>query len=327
MKEDIKKIREIQLVAATLRQLEPELKLTQANSAVVDLFVELPIDDARFAIFAWPSNMIDEEEYNSYKAALINELQDLNGCPLYFAHYDEEKGLFVGSVANWDFSEPLIIQNPQFSLLTNDNLTDLFVNVRRQDHQIKILRDKYRMVVKTIRLNEDRRGIKCNAEMVYLRDFTPDYKMNPKPVESYLERFQRNLNGQPQDEYPHDLLDDKILESVKTIYPLADVHNSLLVTSTEYRSLLRFRNYQRDYAEFRFLPDISQIPVELYPQLGNLEGARFTFDIFMLLRPDKNAFANEGFELRFPLQGWFNTLSQLIKELNTMHKVGELLKL
>ena len=66
------------------------------------------------------------------------------------------------------------------------------------------------MVVKTIRLNEDRRGIKCNAEMVYLRDFTPDYKMNPKPVESYLERFQRNLNGQPQDEYPHDLLDDKI---------------------------------------------------------------------------------------------------------------------
>ena len=64
-----------------------------------------------------------------------------------------------------------------------------------------------------------------------------------------------------------------------------------------------------------------------YPQLGNLEGARFTFDIFMLLRPDKNAFANEGFELRFPLQGWFNTLSQLIKELNTMHKVGELLKL
>ena len=231
----------------------------------------------------------------------------------------------VSSVANWEFSEPSIIQNPQFSMLSKDNLEDLFVAVRRQDHQIKILRDNYRMVVKTIRLNEDRRGIKCNAEMVYLRDFTLDYKMNPKPVESYLERFQRNLNGQPQDEYPHDLLDDKILEAIKVVYPHADVYNSLLVTSTEYRSLLRYRNYQKDYAEFRFLPDISQIPTELYPQLGNLEGARFTFDIFMFLRPDRNAFANEGFELRFPLQGWFDTLSLLVKELNTMHKVSEII--
>lgn len=321
MKENIRKIREIQLVAATLLQLEPELKLTQANSGVVDLFVELPIDGARFAVFAWTL----DDEYNRYKAALIDQIQDLNGCPLYLAHYDEEQGLMISSIASWDFSELSLTQNPQFSLLNQENLSEMFYTIRRQDHQIKILRDNYRMVIKTIRLNEDRREIKCNAEMVYLRDFTLDYKMHPKVVTDRMERFQRNLNGQPQDEYPHDLLDDKILEAVRTVYPHADVYNSLLVTSTEYRSLLRYRNYQKDYAEFRFLPDISQIPTELYPQLGNLEGARFTFDIFMLLRPDRNAFANEGFELRFPLQGWFDTLSLLVKELNTMHKVSEII--
>lgn len=275
---------------------------------------------------AWLSNNIEEEEYNSFKGALAGKMQELQGCPLYFAHYDEGAGLLITPIVSWDFSDSSIMQNPQFSLLTQEQLAALFDVVLRQDHQIKILRENHRMVVKTIRLNEDRRGIKCNAEMFYLRDFTLDYKMNPKPIQNYLERFQRNLNGQSQDEYPHDLLDDKILEAIRMIYPHADVHNSLLVTNTDYRGLLRYRNYQRDYAEFRFLPDISEIPTVLYPKIGSLEGARFSFDIFMLLRPDKNAFANEGFELRFPLQGWFDTLTLLVRELNTMHKVSDLIK-
>ena len=325
MKDNIKKIREIQIIAATLLRLEPELKLYQANSDVIDLFVELPIDGARFAVFAWVLDKIDADEYNSYKDALNSSIQDLYGCPLYFSHYDEEQGLLISPIANWDFSELSINQDPQFSLLNHKNMSEFFYEIRRQDHQIKILRDHYRMVVKTICLNEDRRGFKCKAEMVYLRDFTLDYKMHPKKVTD-RKGFQRNLYGQPQDEYPHDLLDDKILESVRIIYPRADVHNSLLVTSTEYRSLLRYRNYQNDYAEFRFLPDISQIPTILYPQLGNLEGAKFTFDIFMLMRPDKKAFANECFELKFPLQGWFNTLSQLVRKLDTMHRVIEIIK-
>ena len=326
MKENIKKIREIQLVAAALIQLEPELRIVQANSDFVDMFVELPVDNARFAVMAWPMESLESEAFSCYKAALDNSIDDLNGCPLYIAHYNEELGLMISLLVRWDFDNYLIEQQPELKLLTVEGLSSFFDKIRTQDYQIKILRDNCRMVVKTVRLNQDRRGFKCNAEMIYLRDFTPQYKMNPKPVEDWKERFYRNLNGQPQDEYPHDFLDDKILESIQLIYPNAEVHNSLLVTSTEYRGLLRYRNYQKDYAEFRFFPDISIYPVEQYPLFGELEGAKFTVDIFMLLRADKNAFANEGFELRFPLQGWFNTLSQFVQELNSMHKVSEILK-
>lgn len=326
MKEEIKKIREIQLVAAALLQLEPEMKISQANSGVVDMFVDLPIDDARFAVMAWPLDSMESDAYSRYKADLINNMGDLNGCPLFIAHYNEEQGLMISTLVSWNFENYTINQSPVFRLLTHKDLISFFDVIRRQDHQIKILRDNSRMVIKSISLNEDRRGLKCKAEMIYLREFTPQYKMNTKPVTDWRERFDRNLNGQPQDEYPHDLLDDKILESVRLVYPDADVYNSLLVTSTEYRSLLRYRNYQTDYAEFRFFPDLSFYPVEKYPYLGRIEGAKFTVDIFMLLRPDKNAFANEGFEYRFPLEGWFGTLSQLVQELNTMHSVKELIK-
>lgn len=326
MKEDIKKIREIQLVAAALLQLEPEMKITQANSGVVDIFVDLPVDDARFAVMAWSLGSLESDAYSNYQAALINNMDDLKGCPLFIAHYKEELGLMISPLVNWNFENYTINQSPEFRLLTHKDLASFFDVIRRQDHQIKLLRDNCRMVVKSISLNKDRRGLKCNAEMIYLREFTPQYKMSTKHVTDWRERFDRNLNGQPQDEYPHDLLDDKILESVRLVYPDATVCNSLLVTSSEYRNLLRYRNYQTDYAEFRFFPDLSFYPVGEYPHLGRIEGAKFTVDIFMLLRPDKNAFANEGFEFRFPLDGWFGTLSQLVKELNTMHEIKELIK-
>lgn len=66
MKEDIKKIREIQLVAAALLQLEPEMKITQANSGVVDIFVDLPVDDARFAVMAWSLGSLESDAYSNY---------------------------------------------------------------------------------------------------------------------------------------------------------------------------------------------------------------------------------------------------------------------
>lgn len=325
MSENIKRIREIQLVAAALQQLEPDISFRQADSNVVDFFAELPIDNATFAILAWPSRIIESKEYGSLLRALKTQYNQLDGNPLFIAYYDELKGLFVGSIVKWDYSERIIERKPDFFLLTKDNLARFYDVVREQDHQIRLLRDGYRMIVKTIILNEDRRGLKCNAKMVYLRDLTPQYKMIPKEVKDHLTQFKRDSIGQPQDEYPHDFLDDTILNAVRKVYPDADVNNSLLVANSEYRNLLIYRKYRKDVAVFSILPDLSNIPEDFYPLLGKIEGTSFALDIFMLIRPDKNAFANEVFELKYPVSGWFNSLSKLAQELNTMHRVISLI--
>lgn len=325
MSENIKRIREIQLVAAALQQLEPEISFRQADSNVVDFFAELPIDNATFAIVVWPSRRIESKKFGNFLIELETQCSQLEGNPLFIAFYDELKGLFVGPIVKWDYSECIIERKPNLFLLTKDNLDWFYSKVREQDHQIRLLRSGYWMIVKTISLGEDRRGLKCNAEMVYLRDLTLQYKMSPKEVKDPLMRFYRNLNGQPQDEYPHDLLDDTILNAVRKVYPDADVHNSFLVANSEYRRLLRYRKYRKDVAVFSVLPDLSDIPEELYPLLGKIEGASFTLDIFMLIRPDKNAFANEVFEMKYPVSGWFDSLGKLAQELNTMHRVVSLI--
>ncbi len=325
MKEYISKIRNIQLVASFLLQLEPDLQIFQAHSDVVDLFAELPVDKARFAIVTWPSKVITSENIKDYVHHIVERISEIDGCPLIIAHYDVECGLMADFLVKWNFGEFELLTNPQLKILSQDNIRDFFFEIRRQDCQIRMLEDKHLRVVKKIILNEDRNGNQCNSEWIYLREFTPEYKMNPKPVASEQERFKRYLNGQPQDEYPHDLLDDKIAEAVQSVYPNVQVHNSLLATATDYRQLLKYRNYQKDYAEFRILPDINSIPIEQYPRMGKIDGMRFVVDIFMMMRP-RNAFANEGFNLTFPLMGWFDTLNKLVSELHTLHRLSEIIK-
>lgn len=326
MIENVSRIRENHLVTATLLQIEPKLRIDMVNNELVDLLVELPVDGAKFNVVTWPSRDLTSSGFTDYMSAVRNHLEAIDGSPLMIAWFDEQQGLFLDSLVEWKFGEPFFNNSPNLKPFNQNNKSLLFDCIRRQDSVIRVLKNGNVKVIKKIILSEDRNNTKCDAQMIYLRDFTPEYKMAPKPVQSYQEQFNRNLNGQPQDEYPHDLLDDSILTAIRVVYPNADVINSLLVTNSEYRALLRYNNYQKDYAEFRFLPDISQVPTELYPLIGNLEGAKFVIDIFMLIRPNKNAFANEGFELKFPLQGWFGTLSVIVRELNTMHKVSEIIK-
>lgn len=325
MIEDVSKMRENHLVMASLLEIDPTLRIDIVGSDLVDLLVELPVDGAKFYVVTWPSRKVDTPEFAKYLDVIKENIDAIDGCPLILAWFDERQGLFIGVLVEWMFSECSINSTPQANLLNLNNKNEFFDYIRKQDTTIRILKNGELRVLKKIILNEDRNNIKCNAEMVYLRDFSHEYKMNQKPVQNARDRFYRNLNGQTQDEFPHDLLDDSILKAVKNVYPKAEVINSFLITSSEYRSLLRYRNYQKDYAEFRFLPDANSIPTELCPYLGKIEGVTIKIDIFMLIRPNKNAFANEGFVLYFPIAKWFVSLNQILKQSNRLNMVSEMI--
>ena len=102
MREYIDKIREINLVGAGLLQLDPDLKLKVAESSFVDLLVELPVDDARFAILTWPSRDFKSKDFGNVIAMVENNIQHIEGLPLYVASYDEEKGLMIDMLVKWN---------------------------------------------------------------------------------------------------------------------------------------------------------------------------------------------------------------------------------
>ena len=62
------------------------------------------------------------------------------------------------------------------------------------------------------------------GEIIYVRKASEHYWYKPIPENlTWQERFERDVNGRPEDEYPSDLLDKLILKGVRTVYPHATI--------------------------------------------------------------------------------------------------------
>jgi len=78
--------------------------------------------------------------------------------------------------------------------------------------------------IKSISVEEKRYEEPFFGEIIYVRKASEHYWYKPIPEGlTWQERFERDLNGRPEDEYPSDLLDKLILKGVRTVYPHATI--------------------------------------------------------------------------------------------------------
>lgn len=325
---NIQRIRDIQVTASKFLELAPDLKITQANSDVVDFYVETAIDKARCAVVVLDSAFVESDKMDEFCLYIVTKHQsaEINGLPIILAVCNSDNRVCADFLLTWDYADCLINENLQLKEL-NDKTFEFFISeVRKQTHDISVLNLENVRVVKTITLSVDRNGNNCMAEFMYARKLTDAYKMKQFVPQNDQERFDYNLNGPYETEFPNDALDISILEAIKTVYPRAKMRSKLLLCTSEYRSLLRYRKYHKDYAEIRLLPDISKIPNNVLPLLGTVEGLKIRLDIYMTYRYPKNAYCNEGFELRYPFENWLPTLSELSLCLSTFENVSKLIE-
>ncbi|MCT4583109.1 MAG: hypothetical protein N4A35_16985 [Flavobacteriales bacterium] len=98
--------------------------------------------------------------------------------------------------------------------------------------------------------------------IIYERNFTEEYKILPEEKDS--NNLSNLISGYPkQENYPHDEIDELILNTVKTEYPKSFVQNKLVFTSSdiEYFDNLIKRPFEK--ALFRIKPDFSNLDLSL----------------------------------------------------------------
>lgn len=315
---DIRKIRNIQIVALQVLQLQPECRLKQVNSDLIDLCVELPIDRAPFLIYVLSGNLFIPSVVEDLKSQISHrkDSPEIDGYPMLLAVVNEnDNSVSADFLLNWDYTECEINEHLQLKKLDELFFEEICLRVRRECHQIRVLDIDNIKFIKSIRLSHDRYGNNCIAEFVYLRKITHEYKINKQNPHGLL----------TEKDYPSDILDDAILEAVRTVYPEATISNRLLTLSTDYRLLLRYRNCMKDDAEVRVLPDLSQIPVELMQYINNVEAFRIRIDIFLQHRYPNNAYSNEGFEIKYPFKDWANILMALTNSTKNFESVSTLI--
>ena len=326
---EVKQIRMIQLAASLLMRINEQIKISQTNSSLYDIAIETPVDRAVCVARVVDDEFLRGEEWTAYMQRIHTiKIQDqIGNYPLLLLKLNEEDLSLGFHFLGWDdWGEYNIDEEIVFHRLTQENIKLLFDEIRKHNHVIKFLDIDKAKVVKQIILNQDIYGHQVPAQIVYFRDFKEDYKMNPQEPANDDECREKEMNVHLQREYPSDILDEGILNAVRTRHPEAEMRNSLLVTNTEYRKWTGIqKHFKHDEAEIRIIPDIGGLPIDMLGRLGSIEAIKFGLDIYIQPAHIDHLYDNEGYDLKLPLNGWVDMLNRYTEVLKTMHRVKDLI--
>lgn len=172
---------------------------------------------------------------------LVN-LRIIEQLPLLLASF-EGNSCQIGFLLFWDYNRCYINNNICWRKLNAQ--TSEWLRLQLQSHRQRIVQlplENLR-VIKTIHLNTKDF---LESEIVYLRKFGENYHMSTSPILTEQERFNRMLNGTPEDEYPQDDLDKLILHTVLMQYPEAEVKSKLLLFDVDLLDIRHLKDKRKN---------------------------------------------------------------------------------
>lgn len=326
MRQDIKEIRAMQIACSLLLRNIPNLKLQQVASKYYDVVATEMGTGIRFGIYITSSFFSRSETYTKYLNNLesINLENEDNKLPIIIVAVNEkaETAMF-GLQLGWEWGKAEIYPKPSMKKISSENAAILMDKIKSSDENIRVLSMESIKVVKKIHLEKRTDRLVHRAEIVYLRDFTQEYKMHQKEVIDEREQFERSLHSRPQSEYPEDFLDKIIYNAVLKEYPDARESNSLLLFSTNLRELQKYSRYTRLTSYISVKPDLNDLPQELLPVLEGVKLLCISQDLFVNFPPDVDYFKNSNFEIVLPFKNWINSYIELKTKLTSIHSPTE----
>ena len=312
MKQQIKEIRTYQLAAiAILRNLRG-CKIEPVQSQYFDFLVTYEETSLMFGVEVNNSGFLRTNHFHDYMRSLerINVTERDNRIPVLLAAVNEEdESVKVGFLLAWQFGKAKIYRKPAMVDLNVSNADKILDYVKSMDETIRLLSEHGMKVVKRIRVeHKEENGRLSFGDVVYLRDFTQEYRMHQKEVINERERMERLIHGTPQNEYPDDELDIAIFEKIQERFPGSSKISDLLLFSSDLRDLqVLSRSICRSFT-FSVDPEVDMNNAPFMAQLMNgVDVIRFSVDVFIDMPLDVPVFENQVFDIVKPLNGWMNT--------------------
>lgn len=312
MNQQIKEIRTYQIAAiAILRNLQG-CRIEQVQSQYFDFLVTFEETGLVFGVEVKNSGFLRTDHFRDYMRSIegINISEKDNRIPVLLAAVNEkDESVKIGFLLAWQFGKAKIYRKPAMVDLNRSNADKILDLVKSMDESIRLLSEHGMKVVKRIKVeHEVAHGRLALGDVVYLRDFTQEYRMHQKEVVDERERMERMIHGTPQNEYPDDELDNAIFGMIQERFPDSRKISDLMLFSTELRNLqLLSRSSCRSFS-FRVVPELDMNSTPFMNQLMNgVDTIRFNVDVFIDLPLDVPFFENQSFEITKPLDGWMNT--------------------
>ena len=323
MNQQIKEIRTYQIAAiAILRNLHG-CRIKQVQSRYFDFLVTSEETSLVFGVEVKNSGFLRTSHFQDYMSILerINVSERENRIPVLLAAVNEEdESVKIGFLLAWQFGKVKIYRRPAMVDLNPNNADKILDLVKSMDETVRLLSEHGMKVVKRIKVkHEKENGRLAFGDVVYLRDFTEEYRMHLKEVVDERERMERLIHGTPQNEYPDDELDNAIFEKIQSRFPGSIKYSDLLLVSSELRDLqLLSRSLCRSFS-FSVEPEIDMNKVPFVAQMmDGVDAVRFCLDVFIDSPMNVHVFENQFFEISKPLNGWMNTYKWYSDAVNTL---------
>lgn len=327
MKKEIKKMRSYQIAAIILMRYINSIEITESQCVYYDLLVTDKTTGLRFGIKVKFSNFEKTKEYQLYIQSLKSIAFDDedNRIPILIMAVNEtQETAKIGFVLGWKFNKAYIYKKPSFIEVTERSSEKILDAIKTMDQTIRLLSNQGLKIKKTINIIcRSHHNIPCQGKIVYLRDFTEQYKMHQKKIIDERERFDRLFYGIPEEEYPSDILDQAILEMVRQDFPNSSIKSELILFSSELHDLQVLSQSKRSLVEFRIVPDISDFPLQVNQLLGGISSVDFTLELFTVNRIDYMVFENKRFSLLKSFKGWIEVYNSYKRKLSTLHNPSE----
>ena len=316
------------IVANLLYRRIDGINITLSNSTLYDLVIEEKSCGLFFAVKVGDMDYPYTEDYQLYLKALgeRNYWTRDERLPIILMCADKNsEEIKFGYQLTWQRYRASIQTKVTLLDMTVENWEDMIVNLKEMDRVIRVLDNGKISVVKRIAIEKKiPAGGVSHGDIIYLRRFTNVYKMQQKEVSNEQEQFKRMLFEIPEEEYPHDLLDDLIMQGIESIYPGARKKSSILWLNTELQDLSRDLDRTKKEVRIRIEPNFA----DLQNYQGFINSVKI-LDIPLTLYHDPikilgDNITDEYTSVSMPVARWiesFGTLEQLSRE--TLLKVED----
>jgi len=322
MNQLIKEIRTYQLAALALMNNLPRCRVEEVSSPYYDFIVTIEESSLVFGVEVKNSGFLHTNHYQDYLESLIeiDVSERQNRIPILIAAVNEEdESVKIGFLLAWQFGRARLFKKPSMVELNKANADKIFDFIKSMDETIRILSMHGMKVVKKIRVEyQHNDGRLSHGKVVYLRDFTEEYKMHQKEIVDEREQLERMIHGIPQDEYPDDELDGVIFNLILERFPKSTKISNLLLFSTELRDLQLLSKSNIRRMEYSITPDTKGATPMVMAMLNGVEKANFGVDIFIDAPWDVKVFESQFFKKEVAIDGWFNTYSSYKQMIATL---------
>ena len=248
---------------AVIKAFWGESNVKMLKTEISDYLITCPGTDLTFAARSMPASVTDNE-LNGYKVKVSESIQYMGApkLPVVIIKVDETTDVAeLGIVLYYQYGTATIEREIKFISMDDDNRERVYDELKAADRTIRFLEHGNCKVLKTLHMPIIINDIFYHARLVYLRDLSLNYRMVSHDEMKDSEKFQYNLKGIPETDYPKDRLDEGMLKAVKLKgYDDAYFESKLLLFSADLRDLKLLYNRSSETANFIVSPDVSSCP-------------------------------------------------------------------